>query len=48
VAVLEHFYASLCGLVEWQRISDPLTLMMVHKVRADDCEVCRLLGGGGV
>ncbi|KAI8464816.1 MAG: hypothetical protein J3K34DRAFT_525862 [Monoraphidium minutum] len=31
VAVLEHFYSALCGLVEKQRISDPLSLMLVHK-----------------
>jgi hypothetical protein len=32
IAVLERFYAALCGLVEKQRISDPLSLMMVQKV----------------
>jgi hypothetical protein len=32
VALLDHFYSSLCGLVERQRISDPLSLVIVHKV----------------
>ncbi|GBF90680.1 hypothetical protein Rsub_02979 [Raphidocelis subcapitata] len=33
VALLEHFYSSLCGLVERQRISDPLSLVIVHKTK---------------
>ncbi len=33
-AVLEAFYSRLCRLVQAQRISDPLSLMLVHKVHA--------------
>lgn len=33
VELLELFYASLCSLVERQRLSDPLSLTLVHKVR---------------
>jgi hypothetical protein len=33
VELLEHFYDALCGLVERQRLSDPLSLYVVHQVR---------------
>lgn len=36
--VLQRFYDQLCALVEAQRMSDPLSLMVIHKVGA---------GGGG-
>uniref|UniRef100_A0A7R9YUG4 Uncharacterized protein n=1 Tax=Chlamydomonas euryale TaxID=1486919 RepID=A0A7R9YUG4_9CHLO len=32
--VMQRFYDQLCALVEAQRTSDPLSLMVVHKVRA--------------
>eukprot|EP00775_Hariotina_reticulata_P014552 gene14552-14683_t len=31
VELLEQFYDALCGLVERQRLSDPLSLMVVHQ-----------------
>eukprot|EP00878_Enallax_costatus_P019255 GHUV01020310.1.p1 GENE.GHUV01020310.1~~GHUV01020310.1.p1 ORF type:complete len:781 (+),score=290.42 GHUV01020310.1:1618-3960(+) len=34
VELLEHFYDALCGLVEKQRLSDPLSLTVVHQVKA--------------
>ncbi|WIA28068.1 hypothetical protein OEZ86_010653 [Tetradesmus obliquus] len=34
VELLEHFYDALCGLVERQRLSDPLSLYVVHQVKA--------------
>jgi hypothetical protein len=33
VELLEHFYDALCGLVERQRLSDPLSLYVVHQVQ---------------
>ena len=33
VAAMDQFYSALRGLVEKQRISDPLSLFIVHKVR---------------
>lgn len=30
--VLQRFYDQLCALVEAQRMSDPLSLMVIHKV----------------
>jgi hypothetical protein len=32
VELLEQFYECLCSLVERQRLSDPLSLTLVHKV----------------
>ncbi len=32
--VLQRFYDQLCALVEAQRMSDPLSLMVVHKVKS--------------
>lgn len=37
IRILQRFYDQLCALVEAQRMSDPLCLMVVHKV----------CGGGG-
>lgn len=34
LSLLQHFYESLCVLVERQRLSDPLSLLLVHKVKA--------------
>lgn len=31
--LLQRFYDQLCALVEQQRMSDPLCLMVIHKVR---------------
>lgn len=30
--MLQRFYDQLCALVEAQRMSDPLSLMIIHKV----------------
>ena len=37
VRVLQRFYDQLCALVEAQRMSDPLLLMVVHGVRPPVC-----------
>jgi hypothetical protein len=41
VELLEHFYDALCGLVERQRLCDPLSLYVVHQVRLA-CQVVPL------
>ena len=35
---LQRFYDQLCALVEAQRMSDPLSLMVVQKVRGEISE----------
>ena len=37
IHAIERFYERLCHLVERQRVSDPLSISIVHKVRR-----CRL------
>ena len=39
IQAIERFYEKLCHLVERQRVSDPLSLSVVHKVK-------QLLEGG--
>lgn len=40
---MQRFYDQLCALVEAQRMSDPLSLMVVHRVSAG----CRAAEVGG-